>query len=322
MDYLTNDTDLKKVADAIRAKAGVTDSLVFPDGFVSSISGIIMPTYTLVVKTSPSSAITVSKGTKTFSGTADASGECTFSLPEAGVWTVTIGTKTQTVIIGTQELEVKLTSEVFAENDWAQIIEACHSGNVPLSWVVGNSKPMTINNTDYTIDIIGKNHDTYTAGGTAPLTFQLHDCYLTNYRMNEGRTNSGGWNQSDMRGIYLPAILLLMPEEVQNGIRKVNKTTCSPGTKNLVTTSDNLFLLSESEIFSSIKYTLAKEGMRYEYYSTVSNSSIKQRDGSTTGWWERSAYTSTVNFCFVSYRGDGNYSSANNYNGVAFAFCF
>lgn len=86
MDYLTNDTDLKKVADAIRSKAGVTDSLVFPDGFVSSISGIIMPTYTLVVKTSPSSAITVTKGTKTFSGTADASGECTFSLPEAGTW--------------------------------------------------------------------------------------------------------------------------------------------------------------------------------------------------------------------------------------------
>lgn len=86
MDYLTNDTDLKKVADAIRSKAGVTDSLVFPDGFVSSISGITMPTYTLVVKTSPSSAITVSKGTKTFSGTADASGECTFSLPEAGTW--------------------------------------------------------------------------------------------------------------------------------------------------------------------------------------------------------------------------------------------
>lgn len=322
MDYLTNDTDLKKVADAIRSKAGVTDSLVFPDGFVSSISGIIMPTYTLVVKTSPSSAITVSKGTKTFSGTADASGECTFSLPEAGVWTLTVGTKTQTVIIGTQELEVKLTSEVFAENDWAQIIEACHSGNVPSSWVVGNSKPMTINNTDYTIDIIGKNHDTYTAGGTAPLTFQLHDCYLTNYRMNEGRTNSGGWNQSDMRGIYLPAILLLMPEEVQNGIRKVNKTTCSPGTKNLVTTSDKLFLLGESEIFSSITYTLAREGMRYEYYSTVSNSSIKLLNGSKADWWERSAYTSTVNFCFVSYRGDGNYNAANNYKGVAFAFCF
>lgn len=37
MEYLTNDTDLKKVADAIREKTGGTDSLVFPDGFAEAI---------------------------------------------------------------------------------------------------------------------------------------------------------------------------------------------------------------------------------------------------------------------------------------------
>lgn len=35
--YITNDTDLKSVADAIREKAGITDKLVYPDGFVSAI---------------------------------------------------------------------------------------------------------------------------------------------------------------------------------------------------------------------------------------------------------------------------------------------
>lgn len=40
MDYLTNDTDLKKVADAIRAKGGTSAQLVYPAGFVSAISGI------------------------------------------------------------------------------------------------------------------------------------------------------------------------------------------------------------------------------------------------------------------------------------------
>lgn len=38
-EYLTTDTDLKKVADAIREMTGGTDPLSFPDGFVSAIAG-------------------------------------------------------------------------------------------------------------------------------------------------------------------------------------------------------------------------------------------------------------------------------------------
>lgn len=40
MDYLTNDTDLKKVADAIRTKGGTSEPLGYPDGFVSAIQAI------------------------------------------------------------------------------------------------------------------------------------------------------------------------------------------------------------------------------------------------------------------------------------------
>lgn len=36
-EYLTNDTDLKSVADAIRAKTGKTDAIAYPDGFVTEI---------------------------------------------------------------------------------------------------------------------------------------------------------------------------------------------------------------------------------------------------------------------------------------------
>ena len=39
-EYLTNTTDLTKVASAIRAKAGTTEPLVWPDGFATAISGI------------------------------------------------------------------------------------------------------------------------------------------------------------------------------------------------------------------------------------------------------------------------------------------
>ena len=39
-EYLTNATDLTKVASAIREKSGTSDSLVYPDGFVTAIQAI------------------------------------------------------------------------------------------------------------------------------------------------------------------------------------------------------------------------------------------------------------------------------------------
>lgn len=63
---------------------------------------------------------------------------------------------------------VSLLKDNFADNEWSEIIAACQSGDVPDSWVVGNYKNMTINGKAYRIDIIGKNHDTYASGGTAP----------------------------------------------------------------------------------------------------------------------------------------------------------
>ena len=113
----------------------------------------------------------------------------------------------------------------FADNTWEQIIAACQEKIIPTTWKVGDQKAMTIGGTDYLIDIIGINHDTYAAGGMAPLTFQLHDCYADKKRMNSSNTNSGGWTSCAMRQTHLPAILALMPTEVQNGIREVNKLT-------------------------------------------------------------------------------------------------
>ena len=39
-EYLTNTTDLTKVASAIRVKGGTSDLLVYPDGFVTAIQAI------------------------------------------------------------------------------------------------------------------------------------------------------------------------------------------------------------------------------------------------------------------------------------------
>mgnify|MGYP004443055161 CR=1 FL=1 len=208
----------------------------------------------------------------------------------------------------------------FADNTWEQIIDACHKNKVPATWAVGNQKPMTINGTAYAIDIIGKGHDDYADGsGKAPLTFQLHDCYADRKMMNGGSTNSGGWTSCSMRQTDLPAILALMPTEVQNGIREVNKLA-SAGSKSstINTTADKLFLLSEIEIFGSIAHSYSGEGTQYDYYK-AGNSRAK---GGADSWWERSPSASdSTHFCFVL-RGNASGSNANYATGVAFGFCF
>ena len=218
---------------------------------------------------------------------------------------------------------VSLLKDNFADNEWSEIIAACQSGNVPASWVVGNYKNMTINGKAYRIDIIGKNHDTYAAGGTAPLTFQMHDCYDETKQMNSSNTNSGGWQNSAMRTTHLPAILNMMPAEVKAAIRDVQKKSSAGNqSSSIQTTNDKLFLLSEIEIFGSTTYSFAGEGKQYDYYK-AGNSKVKNLSGSAYIWWERSPYSSdSTLFCAVYSGGSADANYAGYSFGVAFGFCF
>lgn len=218
---------------------------------------------------------------------------------------------------------VSLLKDNFADNEWSEIIAACQSGSVPASWVVGNYKDMTINGQQYRIDIIGKNHDTYASGGTAPLTFQMHDCYTETKQMNSSSTNSGGWQNSAMRTTHLPAILNMMPAEVKAAIRDVQKKSSAGNqSSSIQTTNDKLFLLSEIEIFGSTTYSFAGEGKQYDYYK-AGNSKVKNLSGSASRWWERSPYSGhSASFCSVHSNGTADWYYASYSYGVAFGFCF
>lgn len=285
---------------------------------------------TITVTVDSGATVVLKKGgvtlqTKTSTGTA------VFTVTETGTYTVEATksgkTASDTVSVVSSTTSYTLTLILlkynFADNDWSDIIVACHSGSVPSTWVVGNSKTMTINGTSYQVDIIGKNHDTYANGGKAPLTFQLHDCYGEITNMNSSNTNSGGWTSCAMRSTHLPAILALMPTEVQNGIREVNKLT-SAGSQSATinTTADKLFLLSEIEIFGSVSYSKSGEGTQYDYYK-AGNSKVKKFNGSVNFWWERSPYDGySTTFCYVDSDGSAKYIYASYAAGVAFGFCF
>lgn len=326
-EYLTNDVDLKKVADAIRTKGGTSAALSYPDEYVSAINAITTGAGLKIVVSTPSGAtVTVTKGSDTVSGTS-VNGVCTLVVPEAGTWSVkaTLGgitseTKTVTVI-DSYAVELNFIRDNFADNDWASIIKACHSGAVPSTWMVGDSKLMPIGGVDYQIDIIGKNHDDYTSGlGKAPLTFQLHDCYAS-VRQIDGSGSSIDWTTSDMIVTHLPAILNQMPVEVQNGIREVTKGTSRGGSGNSYS-AHKLFLLSEIEVFGSHSYSASGEGIQYDYYK-AGNSKVKHRGVDAQAWWERSPDSSGGGyFCYVTSSGVASSRKGNDALGVAFCFCF
>lgn len=213
----------------------------------------------------------------------------------------------------------------FADNDWSTIIKACQTNKVPDTWTVGSQKTMTINGTDYAIDIIGKNHDTYSNGsGTAPLTFQLHDCYATAYAMDTAGNTQNGWTNCTMRKTYLPAIMALMPSEVQGSIKEVTKKTCKGYFETtIVTTSDKLFLLAPIEVSGEVAESggVSGEGLQYSYYKSGTWNDNYFNKGQS--WWLRSPKSnSATDFLRVNFGQAGDAGNCSATLGVSFAFCF
>lgn len=217
-----------------------------------------------------------------------------------------------------------LYDPIFKNNDWSKIISACQSGKVPDTWKVGDQETMTINGTDYAIDIIGKDHDEYSDGtGTAPLTFQLHDCDALKNNMHYTDDNTVGWTGCKMRIQNLSGRISALPSEVQSALREVNKLTAAGGTSTTINiTADKLFLLSEVEALGGVANSNSGEGSQYAYYSTTKNR-VKKVDGTASFWWLRSPRKSSSNqFCGFSVSGATDTGYASSQLGVSFAFCF
>ena len=119
----------------------------------------------------------------------------------------------------------------FSKNSWRTIIAACQNKQVPDTWNVGDSCMMAFGKKNYQIDIIGKNHDDYADGsGKAPLTFQMHTCYATEYKMNNSGSNTGGWADCLLRTTGgFKIIKSKMPAEVVAALKAVTKKTTAGG---------------------------------------------------------------------------------------------
>jgi len=231
-EYLTNTTDLTKVASAIREKGGTSDLLVYPDGFVTAIQAIQTGTeLKIVVSVTSGATVTATKGSKVVSGTS-VNGTCTLTVSEAGTWSVkathngqTSNTKSVT-FTDSYDVTLAFVSPTLNDNDWAKIREVSDKGDGANYWSIGDRKAVTLNGTvgqlslsNYTTYafIIGFNHNaelegqnrihfqlgkTALSGGT---DVALCDGYygsndsINGFEMNHSNGSWGGWKSSHMR---------------------------------------------------------------------------------------------------------------------------
>ena len=325
--YVIEDSTLTDIADAIREKTGITESITTNemDGLIRSI--INDTELTITVSVDSGATVTAKKGSFSISGISE-NNVAILKVPEGGVWTITatLNGKTATgsvELVVSTETVVSFLDPVFANNSWIDIIRACQSGYVPYTWSVGDSKTLNISK-DYQVTIIGRWHDEYADGsGWAPLTLQLQDCYGKAYTMNNSQANTTGWEKSKMRTDTLPALLDFMPDEVKTNIKEVRKTTSFGNNPTFIgITKDKLFLLSEIEVFGTENNAFVGEGTQYDYYY-YGNPKTKHLNGSLVHWWLRSPYkNSSTSFCTVSDLGSNGLGLANGALGVSFAFCF
>lgn len=272
--------------------------------------------------------VTMTKGGKTLTAMVSG-GEAVLYPTELGEWTIkyTFDSSQKTKqwkleVIGIVYVYPFTIGDNLNDTDWADIDICGRLGMAQQFFKVGDSKTVNIGGTNYEVQIIGFNHDDKVSGGKAAYSFQLVDCLNQTQQMNTSNTNTGGWNGSAMRG-RMSTYKSQLPAALRNVIKTVKKKSGTGGGSSSGTqqTNDDLFLLSEIEIFGTTTYSVAGEGTQYEWYK-AGNSRIKKVNGSANYWWERSPGSGDTNrFCGVSSSGNADYGDANGSRGVSFGFC-
>ncbi len=272
--------------------------------------------------------VTMTKGGKTLTAMVSG-GEAVLYPTELGEWTIkyTFDSSQKTKqwkleVIGIVYVYPFTIGDNLNDTDWADIDICGRMGMAQQFFKVGDSKTVNIGGTNYEVQIIGFNHDDNVSGGKAAYSFQLVDCLNQTQQMNTSNTNTGGWNGSAMRG-RMSTYKSQLPATLRNVIKTVKKKSGTGGGSSSGTqqTNDDLFLLSEIEIFGTTTYSVAGEGTQYEWYK-AGNSRIKKVNGSANNWWERSPYSGNTNgFCGVYSSGNADYYGANISCGVSFGFC-
>lgn len=229
---------------------------------------------------------------------------------------------------------IKIVS--WKDGSWQDIgamIEAHYNGDINITdyWKCEDTKQIKLKNGEFiNLVLIGNKHDDLAnpINGIpkAAFTVQTKNCLETKMRMFDSYDdpNFSSWANSDIRNYLNTEFYQNLPDELQSMIKTVMKVTYryaykpkfGPYYSESTTTEDDVFLLSEMEVYGTqtmgteSDYGRGEDGTQYEYYKTTSNC-IRYLgiDGTLAQyWWLRSSY--------VSGNGNSYFRSVGSYGGV------
>lgn len=334
---------------------------------------------TITVNVDSGASVTLKKGGTTIA-TKTSNGTAVFTVTETGTYTVEATKSGQTksgsvdVVSGTTSytLTLSFVSATLNDNEWSGIKYVSDAGQGENYWSIGDRKEVTLNGTvghltlsNYTTYafIIGFNHNV-SVEGTNRIHFQFAKTALSGgtdvcfcddqyspdsewstpgtgyFVMNASNTNSGGWENSQMRtnicgtslSSYSGTIVAVIPSALRAVLKSVTKYTDNTGgggtaASNVTATMDYFFLLSEYEVFGSISKGNSNEANKqaqYAYYSAGNRKIKYKHNGTSTAviWWLRSPNSRGFNnFVCVNADGEAGGTSAVYSFGFPPGFC-
>lgn len=245
---------------------------------------------------------------------------------------------------------------------WKQIRMISDAGLAGQYFSVGDRKAVTLNGTvgsltfsneTYYCNIIGIDHNAAIEGanrihfqfGFSSLSGGVHLAFVDSgyesmktsgawFNMNNTSKNTGGWNESLMKTVICPAFKSAMPSDLQAVLKATTKYSDNTGggsdtASHVTATSEEVFLLSEFEVFGTRKNANSAEKnyqAQYSWYSS-GKSNVRYRHSATDSiaeWWLRSVYNKgdiSYLFCNVNTSGSADSNNPRFSSGFAPAFC-
>lgn len=306
---MTNDTDLKKVADAIRTKGGTSAALSYPNEYVSAINAITTGTeLSIVVAVTSGAVVTATKGSTTVSGTS-VNGVCTLVVPEAGTWNVkaTLGGQTSGTenvsVVDSYAVTLSFVNSTLNNNDWETIKSVSDAGQGANYWSIGDRKAVTLNGTVGKLSlsnvttyafIVGFNHNASVEGANR-IHFQLAKTALSGgtdvclcdssynstvsttgyFSVNASATNSGGWKSSQMRTNICGTSLSSYSGTIIAVIPAALRAVLKPVTKYTDNTANGNFPMASYVTATTDYFFLFSE---FEVFGSISFANTNEKD--------------------------------------------
>lgn len=164
----------------------------------------------------------------------------------------------------------------------------------------GLSKNVSIDGTNYTVHIVGINHDKLTNGNGAKagLTFGFNKEIAKHGWHTSPFTSSLSYATSEIREYMRDTLYATkLPADLRAAICSVDKVSSSFNGA-LTTTSETLFLPSVAELGKTLSggMNISSEGTAYEAMPYLGNNMGVTTSATSVYWWLRSVYTSGTNY--------------------------